>query len=79
MEHISALNLTSFEDKEVLVRIVDNMGTIAWEQFIDLRNYDEKFVKINTGRNFDPGVYTVRVTGLSGQQTKRFMVSKKEE
>jgi hypothetical protein len=73
------LNLSSFEDKEALVRIVDNMGKIVWEQFVDLRNYGDKLVSVNTGHNFETGIYTLRVTSLSGQQTKRFMVARKEE
>ena len=73
------LNLSALGDNEVLVRIVNEMGTVVWQQSIDLKNYDSKFIPVNTGRDFNPGIYTVHITGLSGQNTKRFMVSKREE
>src|SRR5258706_237463 len=71
------LNLSGSNDKEALVRIVDDMGKIVWQQFIDLRNYgDNKLVSINTGQHFDTGIYTLRVTGLSGQQNGRLLVTR---
>jgi hypothetical protein len=74
------LNLSSYDEPEVLVRIVNDMGRIVWEQFVDLRNYDtNKLISINTGQNLAAGIYTVRVTSLAGQRSKRFMVKAKEE
>jgi hypothetical protein len=73
------VNLSSYDQDEVLVRIVNDMGTIVWEQFVDLKSGDNKLVSINTGQNLTAGIYTVRVTSLAGQQTRRFIVARKEE
>jgi hypothetical protein len=74
------LNFSACDDKEALARIVDDMGKVVWQQFFDLRTYgDNRLISVNTGQRFAPGIYTVRVTCLSGQQTKRFMVARKEE
>ena len=74
------LNLTDCDNNDVTVRIVDNMGKVVWLQNIDLDTYGgDRLITINTGRNFERGIYTVHVSCTSGQQMKRFMINKREE
>src|SRR5262249_20455932 len=73
------LSLSSCQDENAQVQILNDMGKIVWEQLVDLRNNDDGLLHINTGRNFDAGMYTLRVTCISEQQTTRFIIQRKEK
>ncbi len=74
------LDLSAVNDKEVLITIVDNCGNSLWSQVMDLRAYaNKKFISVNTNTHFTTGVYSIRITGLSGQTCRRFCIARNQE
>ncbi len=77
---IFTLDLSAIKDKEVLISVIDNCGNSLWSQVMDLRAHgNNKFISVNTNTYFTTGIYSIRITGLSGQTCRRFCIARNEE